>query len=45
MMKPKIGNMITIKNKEYGSNINLASIYNCMAKQRMLDIAKNKICM
>lgn len=39
-MKPKIGNMITIKNKEYGSNINLASIYNCMAKQRILDIAK-----
>ena len=28
--------MVTIKNKEYGSNISLAAIYNCMAKQRML---------
>lgn len=39
-MFSKIGNMVTIKNKEYGSNISLAAIYNCMAKQRMLDIAK-----
>lgn len=32
--------MVTINNKEYGSNISLAAIYNCMTKQRMLDIAK-----
>ena len=41
----KIGNMVTIKNKEYGSNISLAAIYNCMAKQRMLELRRNWTCM
>ena len=39
-MFSKIGNMVTIKNKEYGSNISLAAIYNCMAKQSDAGIAK-----
>lgn len=32
--------MVTIDNTQFTSDINLASVYGCMTKQRMLDIVK-----